>query len=143
MPSPEEAWERVLKAWPIIIAIFGGLWAWFKNARKRRREREAARALDAQSIRYLLDAVFHLYSERVPNDDFTPSPTVMRDQRLLVKQQRARVAKADGFDFPEEVREEVREYLSRTMRIKARIEKDGTVNAREQDMFQPEDLKDE
>ena len=139
MPSPEETWERAIKAGPIVVAAIGGLWAWLGRIRKRRQERETARALDAQSVRYLLDAVFHLLSERVPNEDFMPGETVMRDQWLLVKQQRGRVAKADGLDFPEQVRE----YLSRTMRIKARIAKDGTVTTTEQDMFRPEDMKDE
>jgi hypothetical protein len=120
------------------VAALGGVWAWVNRVRKQHRERETSRALDAQSVRYLLDAVFHLLSDRVPNDEFTPSPTVMRDQWLLVKQQRGRVAKADGLDFPEEVRE----YLSRTLRIQARIAKQGE-SAGDQDMFKPEDLKGE
>jgi len=142
MPISEQTWERVLKAGPLVAAALGGIWAWLGRIRKRRQERETARALDAQSIRYLLDAVFHLLSERVPNDDFVPSETVLRDQWLLVKQQRGRVAKADGLDFPE-LPEQVREYLSRTMRIKARIAKDGKLESAEQDMFTPGDLKDE
>ena len=140
MPTPEETWERALKAGPVVVAAVGGLWAWLGRIRKRRQEREAARALDAQSIRYLLDAVFHLLSERVaPDDDFIPTQTVMRDQWLLIKQQRGRVAKADGLDFPEEVRE----YLSRTLRIKARTAKFSQPTNGEQDMFRPEDMKDE
>lgn len=121
IPTPEQVGDGA-KTLAAIGGIVGGAWALVTRWRRRCREAEERRALEAKAVRYLLDAVRHSLNVLSPTDERRLIDVdELARQKVLIDQIRDLLWIADGHKSDRDAQrqtEEIVRVLTRTQAIR-------------------------
>lgn len=125
-PAEVEGWAKVIGG---VLAVATALGAGVVRAWRWWRRRIEMRRAEAKALRYLLDATHHVMHHLAPDvDDWQARPAILERHRVLIDSVWDELWLVDGHEAREKPAvspEELRRWMTRTMKIRALEDRKG------------------